>query len=261
MNRLWDRTARPISATVAVAIGASLSVLAMPNAAQAQSRGNVQAEQNHNLPGPPARSVPASGRYESDSGDAFILDQSGVRPLLRFEGRPETWVLRPTAAPRGDVIYRNDAGDEVLRVSSSGGMTIYSPRNPGGSPASLTGSAPELTPPTLGPAQLGMLIIRSSGLVSQSLGRLVEINVETSTEAEAVTVDALMVSTDAVVRMARSATARQHLARLRRISIEESDRNSVSYANGELRIMVTPNPAASGRPSPGRIIRAFMPSD
>ena len=190
-----------------------------------------------------------------------MLDQSGTRALLRFDGRPETWVLRPTAAPRGDVIYRNDAGDQVLRVSSSGGLTIYSPRNPSGSPASLTGSAPELTAPTLGPIQLGLLIVRRSAMVSQTLGRLVEINVETSTEAESLTVDALIVSTDAVMRMARSATARQHLSRLRRISIEEGGRNSVAYGNGELRIVVSPTQGVGGRPSSARIIRAFLPSD
>jgi hypothetical protein len=243
---------------MAMAIGVCLAV---PGTVSAQSRGNVQAEQNRNLPDMPVRENLASGRYESDGGDAFILDQSGARPLLRFEGRPETWVLRPTAAPRGDVIYRNDAGEQVLRVSSGGGMTIYSSRNPGGSPASWSGNAPELTPPTLGPMQLGLLIVRSSAAVSQSLGRLVEVNVETSTEAEAATVDALIISTDTVIRMARSATARQHLANLRRISIEEGSRNSVRYANGELRVVVTPSGGGVGRPSSARVIRAFMPSE
>lgn len=246
---------------MAVAIGVCLVFGGVPTPALAQSRGNVQAEQNRNLPGPPPRQLPSSGRYESDGGDSFFLDLSGTRPLLRFEGRSETWVLRPTAAPRGDIIYRNDAGDQVLRVSSGGGLTIYSPRNPGGSPASMTGTAPELTPPTLGPMQLGLLIVRRSAMVSQALGRLVEINVETSTEAESLTVDALIVSTDAVVRMARSATARQHLANLRRISIEEGDRNSVNYARGELRVIVAPTQGVAGRPSSARIIRAFLPTN
>ena len=61
----------------------------------------------------------------SETGEGFIFDRSGSRPLLRFERREETWVLRPTAAPRGDIIYRNDAGDQVLRVTPGGGMTVY----------------------------------------------------------------------------------------------------------------------------------------
>ena len=80
---------------------------------------------------------PTGGRL----GEGFILDRSGRHPLLRFDRRDETWVLRPSAAPRGDVIYRNDAGDQVLRVTPSGGMTVYTPRAPGGSPASFSGAA------------------------------------------------------------------------------------------------------------------------
>ena len=73
--------------------------------------------------------------------------------MLRVDWRDETWVLRPTAAPRGDVIYRNDAGDQLLRVTPGGGMTVYTPLAPGGSPASLSGPGQSLSPPPLGPLQ------------------------------------------------------------------------------------------------------------
>ena len=125
------RTARtPLPAAMAIALAAAaLSSLSTASQAQAQNQGNAQAEQSQSLRNRnavEARAVPPTGRYVAESGEAFILDRSGQRPLLRFDRRDETWVLRPTAAPRGDVIYRNDAGDQLLRVTPGGGMMFVS---------------------------------------------------------------------------------------------------------------------------------------
>jgi hypothetical protein len=108
-------------ALVALVI-AALSVLTLmsPATAEAQSR----------------RAMPPTGRYVSDGGQAFIIDSSGMRPLLRFDQSAEIWVLRPTPAPRGDIIYRNDNGDQILRVTADGGITLYTTRTPQGSPVS-----------------------------------------------------------------------------------------------------------------------------
>ncbi len=256
------RTARtPLPAAMAIALAAAaLSSLPIASHAQAQDRANAQAEQSEALRnrGPAARALPPTGRYVADSGEAFILDRSGQRPLLRFDRRDETWVLRPTAAPRGDVIYRNDAGDQLLRVTPGGGMTVYTPRAPGGSPASLAGPGQSLTPPTLGPVQVWNLMARRSAMLSQNLGRLVEISVETDEEAEGLAVEALILSTDAVLRIARSPTARSSLDRLRRISIVDGPRASVTYARGDLRIVVAPVQGVAGRPSSARVIQAFL---
>ncbi|MBW8304342.1 MAG: DUF4908 domain-containing protein, partial [Brevundimonas sp.] len=120
------RTARtPLPTAMAIALAAAvLTLLPIASEAAAQNRGNVQAELSRSLrdrrPSTPA--PPPVGRYVADSGEGFILDRSGRHPLLRFDRRDETWVLRPSAAPRGDVIYRNDAGEQVLRVTAGGGM-------------------------------------------------------------------------------------------------------------------------------------------
>ena len=113
---------------------AVLSLAGAVTDASAQNRGNAQAEQSRSLLNrrPSAPALPPVGRYVADSGEGFILDRSGRHPLLRFDRRDETWVLRPSAAPRGDVIYRNDAGEQVLRGTPNGGMTVYTPRAPGG---------------------------------------------------------------------------------------------------------------------------------
>ncbi len=243
--------------------GAVLSLLVAPPSASAQERGNAQAEQSQALRnrGAAAWTLPPPGRYVADSGEGFTLDRSGQRPLLRFDRREETWVLRPTAAPRGDVIYRNDAGQQILRVTPGGGMTVYTARAPGGSPASFSGPGANLSPPTLGPAQLFQLMTRRSAMLSQAMGRLIEINVDTGQEAEGLTVEALILSTDAVLRIARSPTNRASLNQLRRIVILEGDRAAVTYARGDLRIVVSPAQGVAGRPSSARVIRAFLPQD
>jgi hypothetical protein len=258
-----SRTARtPLPAAMAIALAAgALSVLSVTTEARAQTRGNAQAEQSQALRSSGAassRTLPPTGRYVAESGEGFILDRSGQRPLLRFDRRDETWVLRPTAAPRGDVIYRNDAGDQLLRVTPGGGMTVYTSRAPGGSPASLSGPAPSLTPPTLGPAQMFQLMTRRSAMLSQALGRLIEINVDTDGAAESLTVEALILSTDAALRIARSPSARSSLDRLRSITIVDGPRASVTYARGDLRIVVSPTQGVAGRPSSARVIDAFL---
>lgn len=255
------RTARmPLPAAMAIAVAAA-ALWSLPLASRAQIQGNAQSEQSQTLRdriAVEARVAPATGRYVAESGEAFVLDRSGQRPLLRFDQRDETWVLRPTAAPRGDVIYRNDAGDQLLRVTPGGGMTIYTPRVPGGSPASFSGPGQSLTPPTLGPTQLFQLMARRSAILSQTMGRLIEINVDTDGQAEGLAVEPLILSTDAVVRIARSPTARSSLDRLRSITIIEGPRASVTYARGELRIVVAPVQGVAGRPSSARVIQAFL---
>jgi hypothetical protein len=262
MELTGTRTARkPLPAVMAIALAAAALTLSISTSpAEAQNRGNAQAEQSQSLrnSGGVSRSLPPAGRYVAESGEAFILDRSGQRPLLRFERRDETWVLRPTAAPRGDVIYRNDAGAQILRVTPGGGITVYTPRAPGGSPASLTGPGQSLSPPTLGPVRLFELMARRSAMVSQALGRLVEINLDGQV-SESLCVEALIVTTDAVARIARSPSARSSLDSLRSITIVEGARSGVTYSRGRLVVVVDPSQGQAGRPSSSRVIRTILP--
>lgn len=255
------RRERPLSTVMAIAIATVGLSFTGFGEASAQTRGNVQADQSRALRerGGLVLPEPPVGRYAAETGEAFTLDRSGRQALLRFENRDETWVLRPTPAPRGDVVYRNDAGDQVLRITPSGGMTVFTPRAPGGSPASLAGAGAALAQPNLGPAQLFQLITRRSFLLSQAIGRLIEVNVDTSPQAEGLTVEALVVATDTVLRIARSPTARGSLARLRSINITEGGRASTTYSGGVLRIVVAPSQGVAGRPSSARILRSFLP--
>ncbi len=260
-SRVKVETARlPVTGMMAVAIVA-VSVLFAVNPASAQVRGNAQAEQSRTLAIRPSMSgAPPSGRYQSEGGEAFIFDGTGTRPLFRFERRTETWVLRPSPAPRGDVIYRNDAGAQILRVTPSGGVTLYTQRAPNGAAASLTGGAAALTVPPLGPIRLFSLMNQRGSLVSQALGRLVVINLS-GEQSEALMVDALMVTTDAVIRMARSPALRSELGTLQSITLVEGTRSSVAFRRGDLRVVVNPAQELQGRPSSSSVIRAVSNGD
>jgi len=208
-----------------------------------------------------ARTSPPPGRYVAATGQGFVLGRAGSLMLLRFDRSNETWVLRAASAPRGDTIYRNDAGEQVLRVNASGGITLYSSRSPGGSPVSNAGgNAPSLEPQALGPVQLFNLMTRRSGMISDALGRLVQINLY-GDESEALCVEALIVSTDTIIRIARSPSAEPFIERLRVITISEGNRSSVTYQRGELRVVVDPSRGIAGRPSSARIIRAIIPEE
>lgn len=258
-SRVRHETApSPIPATVAFAV-VVLAVL-FASTAQAQVRSNAQAEQNRSFQNDSQRGLPANGLYASDVGERFIFDGRGTRPLFRFERREETWVLRSTPAPRGDVIYRNDAGAQILRVTPDGGLTLYTTRTPNGSPASRIGAAPALELPTLGPIRLFTLMNQRGSLVSQALGRLIVINL-TGEQSEALMVDALIVTTEAVIRMARTPTFRDRVNGLRSITLVEGPRSSVTFARGDLRVVVNPSDGQAGRPSSSSIIRAVAPRE
>ena len=262
LNRVTVRTAyRPLSTATALVAFAATALLITALPAEAQVRANAQSDRDRTARERIfTRNLPPPGRYVSEGGPAFILDRSGTRILMRFERGTEIWSLRATPAPRGDMIYRNDAGDQVLRVTTGGGITVYTTRTPGGSPVSLAGPPVSLEPPSLGPVQMFNLMTRRSSLVSEAMGRLVRINVF-GEESEALCIEALIVTTDAVVRIARSPSARPFLDRLRSITVVEGSRASVSYSQGDLRVVVDPRRGIAGRPSSARVIRAVIPQD
>ena len=160
------------------------------------------------------------------TGQAFILDTSGSRALMRFERSTEVWVLRPTPAPRGDIIYRNDNGDQVLKVTPDGGVTLYTTATPQGSPVSRVGDAQGLASATLTGAQLVDYFMRQSYRASQAMGR-----------------------------MARASNLRGQVERVRRVVVSDQGRPGVTLVQGTLRIVIDADAGMAGRPSSARIVR------
>lgn len=75
---------------------------------------------------------PPIARYVSEEGRVFILDRTQSVPMMKFEDSPEVWALAPNPAPRGDIIYKNDLGEPVLRITRLGGFTLFTDARPSG---------------------------------------------------------------------------------------------------------------------------------
>lgn len=250
----------PLSAATAFAVAAvALTTAAQATDAAAQARSDAQAGQSRSLRERLfGRNLPAIGRYVSESGESFILDQSGARPLLRFESRQETWVLRPSSAPRGDTIYRNDAGDQILRITPDGGITLYTVRAPNGTPASVAGPASPLSPPRLGPSELFRFALQQSHRMSGAVGHLIYVRLDLQRPGnESAVAEAVSVVTEAVLRLARMPGG--PAGGIQRIDVVEGEQPSARFRNGALRIVIDPERGPAGRPSSALIIQAVQP--
>jgi hypothetical protein len=247
----WLRTGTALAPLMAATVLAVAGSAVVADSVHAQSGALLRGEGE----GRSWNALPSTGRYVSERGQSFVLDRSGPRTLMRFERSTEVWVLRPQPAPRGDVILRNDAGDQVLRITPNGNMTLYTASNPRGEPVSMEGSAARLLPPTLTATQLTSFIIHQSGRASSAVGRLVIIDVEIGEGGEAVAADAVATAVEALVRMTRSPGLREDAGRVRTIVVTDLGRPRVTFARGVLTIGIDPSAGYAGRPSSTRIAR------
>jgi len=86
------------------------------------------------------------GTYLAGDSLKFTLDQVDKHLLLRFEGVPEVFVLYSDPGIMGGRVLKYDSGETALRVTGTGGITIYTDAQPDGLPAARTGDS---LPPAL----------------------------------------------------------------------------------------------------------------
>ena len=201
---------------------------------------------------------PLIGRYQTDEGSVFILDRSPPKPLLKFEDDPEIWVLEPAHGPRGDIIYRNDLGEEMLRATSLGGMTVFTVRRPAGSAAAFDGASPPLR---LGPMSATALLERFyQDTFRATRAARHEIIFETGKDAEPATAaavaDAAQLATEALVDIAARPNGRLILSRIEDVVITQGGKPSVALQKGVLTVTLVAKAGVFGRPSPRRIEKA-----
>lgn len=88
------------------------------------------------------KQAPTSLRYRTSDGRYFVLDRTaGSRAYLQFEDYREIHILKPIPGPGGSTIYRTIDGRKVLRLGSSGGLTLFQPGQMQGKPGSVVGPA------------------------------------------------------------------------------------------------------------------------
>lgn len=246
-------------AAAVAAAAAALASVAAPATAQPLSLRD-------HLFGPPtderAFSIPTIGRFQPERGAAFVLDRSaGRQVLLKFESRSEIWALDPTPGPRGDVIYKNDMGEPVLRATRLGGLTLFTPQAPGGVAAAFTGQAQLLRPSPVGtPAGL----LQSFTQASERAARVVQHPVAFEADnvpiaAIAIFADTAAVAAEAFVEVASRGGPRgaRVLARYTKVRIGLGETPLASVAGETVQIFVDPDRGVAGRPSSQRIAAAM----
>lgn len=199
---------------------------------------------------------PPIARYVSEDGDAFVLDRSQPRVYMKFDDSPEIWALRPHPAPRGDVIYKNDLGEPMLRATRLGGLTLFTADRPGGSPAALAGAGGALRLAPLSPQALLEKLAQASARATRAARRLIPFEADASPASSAVVADAAAVAAEAVVRISRRPDGRSLLSRVKKVKLVEGRRPSAILYGDEMRITVTPADGLYGRPSSDRIMQA-----
>jgi hypothetical protein len=207
-------------------------------------------------PAPGRRASPPVARYVSQEGEAFILDRSQTRAYMKFESSPEVWVLRPHPAPRGDVIYKNDLGEPMLRATRLGGLTLFTAQRPGGSPAAFAGGGAALRLAPLSPQVLLERLAQASAKATRAARRLIPFEADASPASSAVVADAATVTAEAVVRLSRRADGRNLLGRLKKVKLVEGKKPAVTLYGSEMRITVSPDDGLAGRPSSDKIMQA-----
>jgi hypothetical protein len=208
-----------------------------------------------------APAIALVSRFAIDGGGGFILDRSVKPPLVRFDDSPEVWVLNPSHGPRGDIIYKNDLGEPLLRATRLGGMTVFTPRRPEGSAA-----APELEAPPIRLAPLtvnGLFdhMLRSANHCSRLARHTVWFEAPNAdAKSVALIADSVTNVEGAMFYLSRRADGHALLLRVRRISVMVSNRSSVGLDQGVLMVTIAPTQGYGGRPSSARIMKAFGPN-
>ncbi|HEY0438115.1 MAG TPA: DUF4908 domain-containing protein [Phenylobacterium sp.] len=199
--------------------------------------------------------APPVARYISEDGDVFILDLSQPRPMLKFDNSFEVWTLKPQPGPRGDIIYKNDLGEPVLRATRLGGVTVFTDDHPGGEAAAMAGAGSPLRLMLLGPQALAEKLLQASARASRAARRLIPFEAEASPASSAVIADAAMVTSEAVVRMAHRADARRLLEKIMKVRLVAGRKAQAQIDAGVLEVTVNPPQGLAGRPSSERIIQ------
>ncbi len=247
------RAMRSIVMFAAVASAATLSgfVAAAPASPLSVRAATAITGEEHKGASPPV------ARYAMDDGGEFVLDRTNAQPLLRFEGDPEIWLLLPSAAPRGDTIYRNEVGLEVLRATRMGGMTVFTDRRPEGSAASLEGPGLPLRLPALSPTALFQRVYYASVRASRAAQHNVAfVSDDSDATSSGIVADSALVASEAIISMAAHPAGKLFLSRISSVVIVMGSNPAVSVKGGAIIIAVNPSMGIAGRPSSLRVQRA-----
>jgi hypothetical protein len=196
--------------------------------------------------------------YVSEEGRVFVLDRTRSVSMLKFEDSPEVWALQSSPAPRGDVIYKNDMGEPMLRATRLGGFTLFTDDRPNGEAVSMAGGCAPLRLLPMSPQAVFERLAQASLRASRAAHRPMLFEAEATPESSSLIADAAVVTSLAIIRLAQRDDGRRFLARINRVRFLEGKKASANLKDGILRIVVSPSQGLAGRPSSDRILKVTL---
>lgn len=204
------------------------------------------------------QAYPAVGRYVAAQGDSFVMERGAAHALLKYDDAPEVWFLTPHPGPRGDIIYRDDVGRAVVRATRLGGLILFTPERPAGTPVAFSTPTTTLRPRPITPAQLLRQLAQSSVRASRAARRTLPFEAPAVTPgSEHAVADAATVAAEGLLASAATPKGRSIIARLRRVRFVEGAAPAANVLRDTLEIVVAPARGAGGRPSSKRTALAL----
>ncbi|HVY87339.1 MAG TPA: DUF4908 domain-containing protein [Hyphomonadaceae bacterium] len=259
MTRILSTAGRTAAtaALAATALGFAATAAAQQPPAQAPAttfaQGKAAAASRAQTP---AQSNARGGtRYTDVASDKnFILENRGDDVLLQIEGDPEVRTLVPVPAQRGDVFFKDDRGQIVLRVTEQGNVVSYL-ANKTGAPADLVGYVAPLSAPAM-TSSLNELRVHAAQRLTKLAGHEVTIfGTSEFSRNEAWAADALNNVIAGVERA--NGLAGKAATKLTTVRLVPAPAPSVAFKDGELVLGVNPNEEFGGRVSSEAITNAL----
>lgn len=232
--------------SLAGAMGAALTASGeepTPTLKDALLRNQVQAE---------------AALYETvDSARVFVLDRTRQPPLLQFRDSFEVIALTRVPAARGDELLRTDTGEDLVRVTALGAVTLYPREHPTGIPASRLGPAEPL--PSLAASRPDI------GRAYQELARRAgqaevdaPVAAASATPVSALLADALRLTAEGLRASAEAPDGADKIARLTRIQFVYGPNVDARVDGDVLRVELNAERGYAGRPSSFRVADAIL---
>lgn len=194
--------------------------------------------------------TPTVARFNIQEGGAFILDRSHSPALLKFDDAAEIWAVVPSRGPRGDILFKDDVGDTLLRATKMGGMTVFTTRRPEGSAAALVGSGVPLKISPLGPNGLYQRMVLASIRCTHAARHLVGFEApDADARSAALIGDAASLAVEAIVALAGRPGGKAATGRVAKVLISIGPKPGAVLRHGALIIVVAPAQGLAGHPS------------
>ena len=254
--KVFHRQAAKAATVVALAIGLGIGAAAPAFAQSPEIPAPTYATTRSQVSASPTGAV----RYDdlgSPSG-GFVLEQRGSLVLLQMDGSGEIMTLVPVAGSRGDTIFLDYRGRQILKVTKAGNVVSYL-HNADGMPADpRQGSLPPLSAPAMTAALDTMRVSAVSELTKLAGHDVTVWGTQSFASREAFAADALSI----LLLGVRNANG--HAGRvasgIEKVTLRRAKAPRVMFNDGELVIEVNPDDPWSGRVTPDDVTRVLTQS-